>query len=92
MLHQQHAQRTSGESSNNSSSGSSNHSGHDHSGACTCLGMCCFGAPVAQPSSAIALVDVEIVEQSAPTYAPAVSPTIARVYAQPFANGPPARA
>ncbi|HTE47095.1 MAG TPA: hypothetical protein VK636_17740 [Gemmatimonadaceae bacterium] len=63
-----------------------------HGGACTCLGLCCCGTPVASPTSTTSIVDVALVETSAPDYADLPTPSVERNHVQPFANGPPARA
>ncbi|HEY4129839.1 MAG TPA: hypothetical protein VGM50_04450 [Gemmatimonadaceae bacterium] len=66
--------------------------GHDHSAACSCLGSCCCCAPVSGPIANVAFIDVEIVASHPLAYAEVPPPNFARTYAQPYPNGPPARA
>ncbi|MEP6494155.1 MAG: hypothetical protein ABJF01_15835 [bacterium] len=66
--------------------------GHDHSGACTCLGQGCCGTPVAIPAASGEVVTVALVEAPSVEYAELPSPRVDRTYDHPFANGPPARA
>jgi hypothetical protein len=58
--------------------------------ACTCLGQCCCGAPVAPPAPGHEILVAATIDVPAHEHADVSTPVTHRAHAHPFAHGPPA--
>jgi hypothetical protein len=65
---------------------------HDGHPCCTCLGACCMMMPAVMPASSITLADVTLRARTSPTPAYRTIRAARRVFAQPYAIGPPEQA